>query len=103
MLSLTRSVVVLCILTIGATGCSDQLRRQILPQQPIPGTLPQTWTRVDGQPVDATQLDVKKTTVEAKWTIARKYRSGPGQSFQSSRAGQWSTQRGQSRTSFRSR
>ena len=52
---------VLCMITVGATGCSDELRRQILPQQPIPGTLPQTWTRVDGQPVDAAQLDVDKS------------------------------------------
>jgi hypothetical protein len=35
---LTRTLVMLCMLTIGATGCSDELRRQILPQQPIPGT-----------------------------------------------------------------
>src|SRR5215831_13254654 len=60
-LSLTRSLIVLCMLTLGATGCSDELRRQILPQQPIPGALPQTWTSVDGQPVDAAQLDVDKT------------------------------------------
>jgi hypothetical protein len=52
---------VLCVLTVGVTCCSDELRRQILPQQPIPGTLPQTWTRVDGQPIDAAQLDVDKT------------------------------------------
>jgi hypothetical protein len=58
---LTRALAVLCMLTVGATGCSDELRRQILPQQPIPGTLPQTWTRVDGQPIDAAQLDVDKT------------------------------------------
>jgi hypothetical protein len=57
----TPSLVVLCMVTIGATGCSDELRRQILPQQSIPGSLPQTWTRVDGQPIDAAQLDVDKT------------------------------------------
>ena len=59
-----RTLVVLCTLTIGATGCSDELRRQILPesmQQSTPGTLPQTWTRVDGQPIDAAQLDGDKT------------------------------------------
>jgi hypothetical protein len=64
MLSLTRFVVVLCMLTIGATGCSDELRRQILPQQPIPGTLPQTWGRVNGQPIDTAQLDVDKTVCQ---------------------------------------
>ena len=59
-----RTLLVLCTLTIGATGCSDELRRQILPesmQQSTPGTLPQTWTRVDGQPIDAAQLDGDKT------------------------------------------
>ena len=58
---LTRTLVVLCMLTVGATGCSEELRRQILPDQPIPGTLPQTWTRVDGQPIDAAQLETDKT------------------------------------------
>jgi len=60
-----RTLLVLCTLTIGATGCSDELRRQILPesmQQSTPGTLPQTWTRVDGQPIDAAQLEGDKTT-----------------------------------------
>jgi hypothetical protein len=57
----TRTLVVLCMLTVGATGCSDELRRQILPQQPVPGALPQTFTRVDGQPINAAQLDVDKT------------------------------------------
>jgi hypothetical protein len=61
---LTRTLAVLCMLTVGATNCSDELRRQILPQQPIPGTLPQTWTRVDGQPIDAAQLDVDKTVCQ---------------------------------------
>jgi hypothetical protein len=56
-----RTLVVLCALAIGTTGCSEELQRQILPHQPIPGTLPQTWTRIDGQPIDATQLDVDKT------------------------------------------
>ena len=60
-----RTLLVLCTLTIGATGCSDELRRQILPesmQQSTPGTLPQTSTRVDGQPIDAAQLEGDKTT-----------------------------------------
>jgi hypothetical protein len=58
---MTRTLVLLCTLAIGATGCSEELQRQILPHQPIPGALPQTWARVDGQPVDAAQLDVDKT------------------------------------------
>jgi hypothetical protein len=66
---MTRTLVVLCTLTIGATGCSDELRRQILPQsmqQSTPGTLPRTWTRVDGQPVDAAQLEVDKTVCQSE-------------------------------------
>ena len=58
---MTRILVMLCTLAIGTTGCSEELQRQILPHQAIPGTLPQTWMRIDGQPVDAAQLDVDKT------------------------------------------
>jgi hypothetical protein len=50
-----RTLVVLCTLTIGASGCS-----YFMPQT-LPQTLPQTWTRADGQPVDATQLEADKT------------------------------------------
>jgi hypothetical protein len=68
-----RTVLVLCTLTIGATGCSDELRRQILPesmQQSTPGTLPQTWTRADGQPIEAAQLDVDKTVCRGEMDAA---------------------------------
>jgi hypothetical protein len=58
---MTRTLVVLCTLAIVTNGCSEELQRQILPHQPIPGALPQTWARVDGQPVDAAQLDLDKT------------------------------------------
>ena len=63
----------LCTIAIGATGCSDELRRQILPQsiqQSTPGTLPQTWRRVDGQPIDAAQLDVDKTACRGEMNEA---------------------------------
>jgi hypothetical protein len=52
---MTRSLVVLCTLAIGASGCS-YFQPQTLPQG-----LPQTWTRVDGQPIDSAQLEADKT------------------------------------------
>jgi hypothetical protein len=52
---MTRTLVVLCMVTIGTTGCS-----YFMPQT-MPQTLPQTWTRVDGQPIDAAQLEADKT------------------------------------------
>jgi hypothetical protein len=44
---MTRTIVVLCALTVGAMGCTT--------------SLPQGWTRVDGRPANATQLEVDKT------------------------------------------
>jgi len=52
---MTRTLLVLCMFAFGTTGCS-----YFMPQS-MPQTLPQTWTRADGQPVDAAQLDVDKT------------------------------------------
>jgi hypothetical protein len=52
---MTRTLVVLYTLTIGATGCS------YFQPQSLPQGLPQTWTRVDGQPTDAAQLETDKT------------------------------------------
>ncbi len=57
---MTRTLVVLCMLTGGTTGCS-----YFIPQT-MPQTLPQTRTRVDGQPVDAAQLDVDKTVCQGE-------------------------------------
>jgi hypothetical protein len=50
----TQTLVLLCMLMIGASGCS-----YFMPQT-MPQTLPQTWTRADGQPVDTAQLEVDK-------------------------------------------
>jgi len=50
-----RTLVALCVLTIGATGCS------YFQPQTMPQTLPQTWARVDGQPIDLAQLEADKT------------------------------------------
>jgi hypothetical protein len=52
---MARTLVAVCILTIGATGCS------YFQPQTMPQTLPQTWTRVDGQPIDSAQLEADKT------------------------------------------
>src|SRR5262249_22871077 len=49
-----RTFVVICTLAIGATGCS-----YFQPQTVAQG-LPQTWTRVDVQPIDSAQLEVDK-------------------------------------------
>jgi hypothetical protein len=64
---LTRTLVVLCMLPI-ATGCPylQQHYPEYFQQKTVSRTLPQTWTRVDGQPVDAAQLEVDKTVCRGK-------------------------------------
>jgi hypothetical protein len=61
---MTRTVVVLCTLAIGTAGCS------YFQPETLPRGLPQMWTRVDGQPVDAAQLEVDKTSCRGQMDAA---------------------------------
>ncbi len=67
------TLVVLCTLIIGTTGCSylEQHYPQYFPQQ-VTDTLRQTWARVDGQPVDAVQFEADNNTCRGgmeRWTV----------------------------------